>query len=307
MQDIVLQLDQLKSPNKDRRFDACEHLRIAASLPLEAIQALEQASHDLDVDVADAARRALLAHREDESNLPESIRPLQVTNPLNDSLTSQTAMLKQIRSWGIWSLILGTAHILASGFFSASWGILLLMIGLASFAFRTASMFIVYFVILAWVAFNNILSGASGWMIFAMLQLYFAVSVFLQFRRFRQMELRLDQTEEDNADVKALTLERSKLFFPWISPIFSCSSMLGIVFLFVVGIVIGATHTTWIKYWAFAVDLMMNLGVLGFAVGLASLLSRYHPKLLAIIGMIVGLLIMILDIALFFFIRSRVG
>ena len=68
MTDIATQLDRLNSPNKDKRYDACEELRVASDLPPEAISALEAASTDPEPGVADAARRALLAHRQIETD-----------------------------------------------------------------------------------------------------------------------------------------------------------------------------------------------------------------------------------------------
>ena len=62
MSDSGMQLERLKSPNVYVRHEACEELRTAESLPEEAIRALEVAANDEDALVADAARRALLAH-----------------------------------------------------------------------------------------------------------------------------------------------------------------------------------------------------------------------------------------------------
>jgi hypothetical protein len=63
MSDIGRQLERLKSPNKDTRYEACEELRVAESLSEEAFTALEFAAKDEDALVADAARRALLIQR----------------------------------------------------------------------------------------------------------------------------------------------------------------------------------------------------------------------------------------------------
>ncbi len=73
--EIAVRLERLGSPNKNRRYEACEELRVAPYLPRAAITALEQASNDSDPGFADAARRALLAHRQDEAapnSTPES-------------------------------------------------------------------------------------------------------------------------------------------------------------------------------------------------------------------------------------------
>jgi hypothetical protein len=223
-----------------------------------------------------------------------------------NAATDDIMMLKEIRSWGIWSLVLGAVHILAAGFFSAPWGILLLIVGLSSFYFRTASMFIIYTIILIWVALSNALSGLGGWILFALLQLYWAVRVFQQFQRFRQVEIKLAEPTADHAIDNTLIVSRSERFFPWIGSLLSCSSISGILILFAALIMIEAAGkiATLGQLWAFMVDLMMNLGVLGFAVGLASLLSGHKPKLLAITGLVVGLLIMALNLALLLWSRA---
>lgn len=59
---IDRQLERLSSPDKNTRYDACEELRVTPSLRPEATAALELVSNDPDSGVADAARRALLAH-----------------------------------------------------------------------------------------------------------------------------------------------------------------------------------------------------------------------------------------------------
>jgi predicted RNA-binding Zn-ribbon protein involved in translation (DUF1610 family) len=73
-----MQLERLKSPNKDTRYEACEELRVAESIPPEAIAALELAAKDEDALVADAARRALLTHR-----------PLRSPGQADDEMTKQ--------------------------------------------------------------------------------------------------------------------------------------------------------------------------------------------------------------------------
>jgi hypothetical protein len=66
MDHIYRQLERLQSPKKNTRYDACEELRVASRLPPEAIAALQLVSNDPYTDVADAANRALLAHKSAE-------------------------------------------------------------------------------------------------------------------------------------------------------------------------------------------------------------------------------------------------
>jgi hypothetical protein len=63
MADIDRLLQMLRSNNGTTRYDACEELRMASSIPPEAIAALEATARDPGLIVADAAQRALAAHR----------------------------------------------------------------------------------------------------------------------------------------------------------------------------------------------------------------------------------------------------
>jgi hypothetical protein len=76
-----MQLERLKSPNKDTRYEACEELRVAESIPQEAFTALELAANDEDALVADAARRALLIHRLPPSRGREAVGGLAAVTP----------------------------------------------------------------------------------------------------------------------------------------------------------------------------------------------------------------------------------
>jgi hypothetical protein len=63
MSDLQRLIDLLKSDNPNQRYDACEQLRVSRhSLSQAAIDALSSATHDSNLDVADAARRALALH-----------------------------------------------------------------------------------------------------------------------------------------------------------------------------------------------------------------------------------------------------
>lgn len=63
MTDIDKYVENLKSPNKDKRYEASEELRVADFLPDYALLALEQATKDPDPNVAETASRALRMHR----------------------------------------------------------------------------------------------------------------------------------------------------------------------------------------------------------------------------------------------------
>jgi hypothetical protein len=62
MDNISTQLERLKSRNKNTRYDACEILRVASSIPQEAVDALRLATQDPDRLVAEAAMNAIATH-----------------------------------------------------------------------------------------------------------------------------------------------------------------------------------------------------------------------------------------------------
>ncbi len=63
MSDIQNHIKMLQSNNPNKRYDACEELRVSRQpLTQDAIDALNSAMHDSEPDVADAARRALALH-----------------------------------------------------------------------------------------------------------------------------------------------------------------------------------------------------------------------------------------------------
>ncbi len=69
MDNISRLIEQLHSPRQSQRYEACEWLRVAPSLPQEAIDALEQATHDPDPEVAEDARRAIAIHAEPDTQI----------------------------------------------------------------------------------------------------------------------------------------------------------------------------------------------------------------------------------------------
>ena len=69
MADIQSLIKMLQSNNSNKRYKACELLRVSPSLPPKAIEALRLVTNDPDPDVADAAQRALALHAETKKKL----------------------------------------------------------------------------------------------------------------------------------------------------------------------------------------------------------------------------------------------
>jgi hypothetical protein len=218
-----------------------------------------------------------------------------------DTRDAYAKMLKENRSWGFWLLGIGILHIVTSGFLSAPWGIMLILVGLASFYFRTASMFIVYAVTLSWAAISNIMSLETGWIFFAAFQVFLAIRVFQQYRQFRGVEDEYFRLIPD--DVMKKPSKRAARFFPWLGSILGCSSIIGLilVFLAVIVFVVAAENATEVPgTFGFIEGLIVNFGILGFALSLGSLLSAYRPKAAAIVGLVASIITLLFEVVLFF-------
>jgi hypothetical protein len=83
MSDVQELIEKLQSPKASQRYDACEELRVASSIPAEALAALRVASQDSDPEVADAASRALAAHDEALSKATAELGD-PISHELND-------------------------------------------------------------------------------------------------------------------------------------------------------------------------------------------------------------------------------
>jgi hypothetical protein len=220
------------------------------------------------------------------------------TTAINATVVAYAAMLREIRSWGWWSLGLGALHLITSGFLSAPWGILLLIVGAASFLFREAAMFVVYGVTLAWAAISNILGGQATWIIAGLFQIYLAFRVFRQFSRFRRAQEDYDNLSNEEIAESRPSAKRTATIFPWAGGLLGILSLGGVITLLASTFVLVALSAQVPNLFGFLGGLTVNLGVLGFAVALSALLSGYRYKPVAAIGLAASVLTLAIEIAL---------
>jgi hypothetical protein len=219
-----------------------------------------------------------------------------------DASDRRAEMLKGVRSWGTSSIVLGVLHLVGGGFLSAPWGIILILIGLTSFVWRTASMYVIYAMMLAWAGISNLMSGNALWIGFAAFQGLLVFRIVQQYVRFRRAGLVGAPTgtldlEEDTGRIQATRV------FPWLGCVLGMASLA--VFVLIVGSVFvwvilsgSAEQLPWEKGFDFILGLAVNVGVLGAAVGTTSLLSRYRWPGLSIAGLVAGGLLVIINLAL---------
>ena len=199
-------------------------------------------------------------------------------------------MLKQVRSWGITLLFWAVLSLVMSGTLSAPWGILLLLVGGASFFVREASMFAVYAVTLVWAALRNVTGGSLLWLAFGGLQVYLAYTVFRDFVRYRQVEADYLAYRAQTAPQEPPPPQRAARVFPVAALALGILALLGEVgsWLGLDAAVLGTAAATSLRPWLF--ELRWNLALLGLSLGLASFLSKHRAKLLAAIGMVLSTL-----------------
>lgn len=318
-------LEMIANDNSSVRYAAVEWLRVSQTSYPEYIQALEKATHDLDPGVAQHACMALETevHRKMavEMGMVAPIGNLQssplVVEPKTQTLdevvqpaptaAEPVLMLKEIRSWGTWGIVLGAISLVASGFLDPTWGILLILVGIASLIFKTSSMLIIYGVTMGWAALWNMRSMSATWVLFSFFQLFISVRIFLNYRRFRKDEaIYLANSSAENQ--VATSTRRAGLLFPWLGITFGSLSIVGYATLIFLVFAIAFSSTSNVgypRYLGLLEGILVNMGVLGFSLGLSSLLSRFRPKAAGIIALVTGLLTMLVFIG--FLLLNRFG
>jgi hypothetical protein len=104
MSDIERLVQQLQGNNPNKRYDACEELRVMVlhqPLPQEAIDALHSATNDTNPDVAEAAHRALALHAQ-ISNAPKPSEKNSGSDARGNNVTiDRRALRTEILSIGL--------------------------------------------------------------------------------------------------------------------------------------------------------------------------------------------------------------
>ncbi len=102
----------------------------------------------------------------------------------DESAARRAAMHKDLKGWCIALIILGAVSIVFSEFLDPIWGGVLIAAGIAGFFIRRRGMFIAYGVVLLLAGVLNILSGHPGWLVFGVLQVWWAVQEFRKFVKY---------------------------------------------------------------------------------------------------------------------------
>ena len=208
-------------------------------------------------------------------------------------------MLREIRNWGIVLLILGAIQLFSSGF-ENTWAILLIIVGLSSFYFRSPAIFVTYGTTMVWAAISNALSGSSGWLFFSLFQVYLAYTIFRQFFQFRTIFNSSPNLESENALETQIYPDKAARPFPWASFFLGLISFIGIITAFLGAILyVGLSGNEQIPAFLGLIEgLSIIFAVWGFSMGLAAILSKYQYKVFSIIGMVASGLVLVIEVGL---------
>ena len=223
--------------------------------------------------------------------MPAEAAPDDTTDPALYVINSK--MLEQIRSWGVSSLLLGALHFGVSRYLSPSWGVILVIVGLLSFSFKSSSMFIVYAVALLWVGVNNIIvSGIGAWSLFGLYQIFLAYRLYRKYRIFHENEQMLLE-----ADGKDEQYQNSEKWFPKLSLIFGGGSFVLYLAFWISIIGLAVLQFSIAPYYGaldVIAEILSGLGMVGFSISLAILISKYEKKWKAWIGLICSVLLIVI-------------
>lgn len=229
-----------------------------------------------------------------KANSLDAIRQMSTPN-------AYQKMLSDIRSWGWTLVIFGIFHMIASGFLSLPHGILLIAVGALSFVAREASMYVLYAVTLAWAAIGNLTLGtAPGWALFGGFQVLLSVQVFRRFLLFKKVQKDYKESlATDQPEPVSPQPTRTDQIFPLASLVAGCGGLIGVLFGWGMILVTSATaQASLLNVSGLATDVSMIIGVLGFSLGLAALLSDAPRRALSIIGTVAGAVAMLTAVSL---------
>ena len=236
-----------------------------------------------------------LPELQEERSAQERIEQARLERMLEECGLDYARMKKEIRAWGFWLSGIGLVSMVLSFLLDPSWGVMLMAVGLSSFYFCESAMFILYGSILAWAAISNLMAGPM-WAVFAVFQAVLAFKVFRQYGKWSKVERTYRYHHKMGRIGAGPAPERGARLFPWLSAgasVLSMGTFLGVVGGMAVSPVVEEdlavmTGLDWAALFA------VNLGVLGLALGLASLIAGYRQKAPSVAGVVVGGLVVLM-------------
>lgn len=219
----------------------------------------------------------------------------QVSDIATTHIDKYNRMKKSIRSW-IWWLVVCT--VISAVTSNTEWAIVLGIVALMSvYLYDVFGMYLVYAGLMLWASISNILLGGGGfWVSVGLIQLLFAGYAVREYLTYRNIGIATN-VDPQIKDLSTSISSNRGSHLAWISLLFGLIFLLGTCSVISVGIVMQATNNIDIfaGSWADTVsNLVVDLGILGLPVGIASLISKQRHKAAAVTGIVLGLISVLL-------------
>ncbi|HTP11717.1 MAG TPA: hypothetical protein VMP08_25865, partial [Anaerolineae bacterium] len=241
---------------------------------------------------ADAAQLIQRFAATTATDRPAAIGPGITTMSVADAVMTHEKMERQIRSWGVWLLIMGVLQMIDVRGLSP-WGIVLLLVGAASFYFREAAMYVIYAVTIGWAGLLNFLNNTTTlWRGYAIVQFVIMIAIFWQFRQYRRAEKLATSASTDAAladaaaDAAPAVPTRTQRWFPLFALVLGGVALL--LFIAAIGSAFLLHNRALLPLITVSETLAVNMAVLGVATGLAGWLTIPFNKWVSIAGCLTG-------------------
>ncbi len=219
-------------------------------------------------------------------------------SPHIDATIAQARVQRETRSWGTWLILMGFLQMVnAQGL--SPWGVVLIIVGAASFYFREAPMLVVYAVTVGWAGVNNVLFTTTiFWKGFAVLQAWIVFLLFRQFWQFQRAEkLAAEEATASPAETTALPASpRTARWFPLIALLLGGGALL--LFVAALGSAFVLHNRDLLPLITLLETFAVNTAVLGVATGLAGWLGIVSNKWASIVGCLAGGLTLVAELAI---------
>jgi hypothetical protein len=201
--------------------------------------------------------------------------------------TGELQAQKEVQGWGVGLILAGLLSLFAGTFlgFSPVWGAFLLLVGLVTWRSKELPWLIVIGVAIWWAAVNNLSVGGERWIRSGLWQIVIGgVALY----RYVDIRRRLRKPVADLSPVAAR----------WMAPLALLAGVLAVL-----GFVADVLAYAFLddQTWGDALSTLISpLSVLAFSAGLGSLLTFKSKRVMALIGLLLGLMVILVVLFLAF-------
>ncbi len=218
-----------------------------------------------------------------------------------------TRMRKEIRNWAWVSLVMGGLSLVAGQVLSSPWGIIQILVGLASFYFYSDyAMFMVYTGVFAWAGLLNIVSGATYWNVGGLLQFLWAYNTFRLYNVYQKATRAVYAAAApadpmispdappplwDTPSSRPAEDTRAQKAFAWLALFLGAGGAVGFGVMFLGTLTLQIIDPSFKipSIYGFLFEVAALVSVMGVPFGVAAIRGGYGPKAAAIIGLTAGL------------------